>query len=396
MSGGRMSATGVEAGVSTATRRGVVHLGKFIPPPYAGIEKHIDTLLRALQGIVPCALVAADSPCQPVTDGSLPYPVVPVANFGKLMSATISPGVLIKAQRMLSVGGFSILHTHVPNPWADVMAFVMPNDCALVTSWHSDIVRQKWLMPVYGRLQAAALRRAEKIVVPTQWHYDSSEQLRGLNVEGKIEIVPYGIDVADLAAPCRDDQMTEEILRFAAGRRIVLTVGRHVYYKGYDYLLRAFAKVRSPSVLIMVGSGVLTNRLKALAVELGIERRVCFTGEISRSALASAIHACDFFTLPSIERAEAFGIASAEAMAFGKPTVVCRLGTGVDDLNRDGVTSLLVPPKDIDALADALEMLLKDDALRASMGRNAQAWIRENFSVERMRDKMLAVYAKLS
>ncbi|MDM7457073.1 MAG: glycosyltransferase, partial [Tepidimonas sp.] len=101
---------------------------------------------------------------------------------------------------------------------------------------------------------------------------------------------------------------------------------------------------------------------------------------------------CDLFALPSIEPAEAFGLASAEAMACGKPTVVCRLHNGVDCLNVHGRTSLLVPPRDIDALAAALDQLALDSELRARMGEQAAQWVRSRFTVDHMVQATLDVY----
>lgn len=82
-------------------------------------------------------------------------------------------------------------------------------------------------------------------------------------------------------------------------------------------------------------------------------------------------------------------------MLCGKPTVVCTLGNGVDDLNRHGVTSLLVPPRDPAALAHALDTLCADTALRQRMGATAHQWVSTHFSVQAMRDGMLAVYRQI-
>ena len=121
-----------------------------------------------------------------------------------------------------------------------------------------------------------------------------------------------------------------------------------------------------------------------------------FAGEVDESTLVRAVHRCDVFCLPSIEPSEAFGIASAEAMACAKPTVVCELGNGVNYLNRDGVTGITVPPRDPSALAHALDMLVRDDPLRLAMGAAAREWVREQFSVETMKQRTLALYRTLT
>jgi glycosyltransferase involved in cell wall biosynthesis len=110
----------------------------------------------------------------------------------------------------------------------------------------------------------------------------------------------------------------------------------------------------------------------------------------------SAIHHCDVFCLPSVEQTEAFGIASAEAMAWAKPTVVCELGNGVNYLNRHGTTGLAVPPRDPAALADALDSLVADAGLRARMGTAAREWVRGEFSITAMKTGMIRLYEALA
>ena len=89
-------------------------------------------------------------------------------------------------------------------------------------------------------------------------------------------------------------------------------------------------------------------------------------------------------------------MASAEAMACGKPTVVCELGNGVNFLNRAGVTGLTVPARDVNALAEAVDTLMLDDTLRTRMGAAARAWVRAQFSMEAMRDGTVALYRGLA
>jgi rhamnosyl/mannosyltransferase len=82
-------------------------------------------------------------------------------------------------------------------------------------------------------------------------------------------------------------------------------------------------------------------------------------------------------------------------MACGKPTVVCELGNGVNYLNQAGRTSLTVPPRDVDALADAVDQMLSDETRRGQMGDEASLWVRETFSIKRMRRLTADVYSEL-
>lgn len=371
-----------------------LHVGKFIPPPYAGIEAHVDTLLRALLPEISGTLVAGESPDPAQRDvAKLPYRALVARSYGKFASATISPGVLSLAQKELASGNCNLLHIHAPNPWGDFLALSCPKNIPVVMTWHSDIVRQRKLMLLYRTIQRRVLERVDRITIYTPKHYESSQQLKQVDVRSKVTFVPIGIDFSQLdktpAAPLA------RIVDFARGRRQVLTVGRHVYYKGYEYLISAISRARSDVVLVMIGAGALTSQLKSHARELKVEDRVLFLGEADNETLAGALHGCDVFCLPSIAPSEGFGIASAEAMACGKPTIVCELNNGVNYLNQEGKTSLVVPPKNVEALAAAIDTLILDDALRARLGASAREWVRREFSVEAMKRGTIDLYQSL-
>jgi len=99
--------------------------------------------------------------------------------------------------------------------------------------------------------------------------------------------------------------------------------------------------------------------------------------------------------MPSVERSEQFGIVQLEAMACSKPVVTTRLGTGVEYVTVDGVTGLLVPPKDADALANALRTLLSDKELRTRMGAAGKQRVEQVFSLDQMIRKTVDVYQQV-
>ncbi len=374
-----------------------LHIGKFVPPPYAGVEAHVDTLLRTLHPEVPGTLVAGESP-QPRRPGEAlpPYRLLTARAYGRLSSAVLSPGVLRLTRRELASGRCNLLHVHAPNPWGDFAALQCRSDVPVVMTWHSDILRQRQLMKVYRHVQRRAIARADRIVVFTPKHYESSAQLHQLDIGHKLALVPIGIDFDRLELAHACPEVRAQLDAFARGRPTLLSVGRHVYYKGYPYLLQALARMRGEAVLVMVGTGLLSEALKQQAIDLGVAARVLFLGEIDNAGLVSAFHHCDVFCLPSIEQTEAFGIASAEAMACGKPTVVCELGNGVNYLNQGGHTSLTVPPRDAGALAEALDTLVADTALRLRMGAAAREWVCNEFSLAAMKRGMIALYDSLA
>ena len=374
-----------------------LHVGKFVPPPFAGMETHVDTLLRAISGEASSTLVASEPSPRRLTDAAVSqhYRVVPIRTYATIASVPLSPGVLTAAKREIVSGRCNLMHVHAPNPWGDLAALAVPRNTPVVMTWHSDIVRQQTLLKFYGRVQRQALERVDRVIVFTPKHFESSRQLRMPGLERKVVTVPIGIDFERLDAVPIDFAIQAEIRTWAAGRPVLLTVGRHVYYKGYQHLIAALKGMRSDAVLVMIGAGPLSPDLQRLAEELGVTERVRFMGEVGEATLAAALRLCDVFCLPSIEQSEAFGIASAEAMACGKPTVVCQLHNGVNYLNQAGVTSLVTPPRDEAALRDALDQMVRDDAMRARMGAAARDWVRSEFALSAMRDGTLALYRSL-
>jgi rhamnosyl/mannosyltransferase len=162
------------------------------------------------------------------------------------------------------------------------------------------------------------------------------------------------------------------------------------YYKGLDVLLHAMTGVAGH--LLVVGRGPHRAAVERLVRRLGLQERVTLTGEVSDARRRVLLHASDLLVLPSIDRSEAFGIAQLEAMACGKPVVSSDLPTGVRAVNRHGVTGLLVPPGDADALARALSRVLDDAALRAELGEAARRRVEEHFTAERMVAETLSLY----
>ena len=260
----------------------------------------------------------------------------------------------------------------------------------MVITWHSDIVRQKNILKPYWPFLKRFVARAEAVIAATPAHFASMPQLAALSRPEQRAIVPYGFDFD----PLREPHPKAAALRAAHGGRIVFALGRHVYYKGFEYLVRAM-RALADAKLLLGGSGPLTDELTRIAIAEGIADRVVFTGRIPESELPAYYQACDVFCLPSVEPSEAFGIVQVEAMACGKPVVCSDLKNGVNWVNPDGVTGLAVPPRDERALAVAWTRILEDRELRERPGAAAASRAATQFSLAALREGTLAVYRRV-
>lgn len=173
--------------------------------------------------------------------------------------------------------------------------------------------------------------------------------------------------------------------RAGDGSRRVLFVGRLVDRKGADDLIRAFssvAKELDDASLEIVGDGPEMERLKAMVVQLGVENKVRFFGNLTGRPLYERYSMADVFAMPSKATStdvEGFGTVYLEAGLFGKPSIGTTTG-GIPEAIQDGVSGLLVPAQDVQALAQALRKLLVDDEKRRSMGANAQKTVLSKFT----------------
>ena len=232
------------------------------------------------------------------------------------------------------------------------------------------------------------MARCAAIICTSRNYVQSSPDLRPFRK--RCHVIPYGIATEKLAAP---DRSAVENLRRKYGPRIVLAVGRLVYYKGFEYLIRAMRSVNAR--VVIVGDGPLRERLGSLASEYGVTDRVVFAGQKNGKDLVPYFHAADVFALPSVARREAFGIVQIEAMACGKPVINTSLDSGVPSVSLDGITGLTVPPADSESLAAAINRLLSDDELRSRLGEAGRARVAGEFTVETMVRRTSELYCRV-
>lgn len=366
----------------------ILQVNKLYHPWIGGIEKVVQDIAEGLKDKADVSVLV----CQPKGRGRQEVVngvrVVRAGSLGILFSMPVSlrfPFLLRKLGKHADV-----LHFHMPFPLGVISYFLARPKGKVVLWWHSDIVRQKKLLLFYKPLLLRFLKRADRVLVATPESIESSPYLSGFR--DKCDVVPFGIDTRGFQL---SSDVRREVKRIRAkrGSNIVLFVGRLIYYKGAEHLIRAMKDVDGR--LLIVGEGPLEGQLRSLAAELAIEDKVVFLGRIPEREMAAYYHACDVFVLPSIARSEAFGIVQLEAMACGKPVVNTDLPTGVPRVSRHGETGLTVPPADPAALTEAINKLLQDSDFREQCGSNALRRVEEHFSMNRMIDDVYRIYEKV-
>jgi len=354
----------------------ILHIYKDYYPVLGGIENHVKVLAeaQAAAGHQVIVLVCDPGPRTRVETLS----GVKIIKAGRLATAASMPLSLSQPVALVRLRP-DVAHVHSPYPLGEAANWLLGRARATVITYHSDVVRQQGWLRLYGPLLRRVLHAAGRIIATSPRYIETSPWLRP--VREKCVVVPLGVD---------HHRFTPASAPFD-GPPTLLFVGRLRYYKGLDTLLHA--RVNLPEVhLTVVGDGPMRAPWETLAAELGIASHVRFLGEVDDTDLPSLYHQAHLFVLPANARAEAFGTVLLEALASALPCITTEVGTGPSWVVQDGVTGLVVPPRDPQSLADAIRDLLDDSQRKVEMGLAARARVEAEFTLEQMIARVQAVY----
>jgi len=368
----------------------ILHIPNFFYPNQGGIEstcKYIIEGLPSYEHKVIC-FSASSSTYSDVVDG---INVRRVGSLFKLSSQFISFSYYLELRKILSEFKPDLIHFHAPNPLVMFyLLMLIPKSCKLVVHWHSDIVEQQMLYNFVMPLERKFLKRADKVFTTSPNYSTCSEPLQ--RVKDKVVVVASAIE------PDKFDLNSIEKLKLKSfsddylNKKIVFFIGRHVQYKGLKYLLEAEKFIQSDCLLLIAGSGPLTESLKN---EFKSDR-IKFLGRLSDEDLKIHLHLADVFAFPSITKNEAFGLVLAESMYCGTPAVTFSIkGSGVNWVSLNNETGIEVDNGNSILFAEAIDKLLTDDALRMTYSQNAKNRVLENFVMNKIKVQICLIYERL-
>lgn len=162
-------------------------------------------------------------------------------------------------------------------------------------------------------------------------------------------------------------------------RKVIFTASRLSPEKGVDYVIRALVKIKKGvpnAILVIAAKGPYKSFLEGLVVQLNLKGSVIFTGEFPRDMMPSYYNMCDVFVMPSFK--EGLGFSVIEALSCEKPVVATNVG-GIKDSVIDGITGLMVKPRDVDALAQSVIHILNNSSLANALKKNGRKHVIGNF-----------------
>lgn len=306
--------------------------------------------------------------------------------IAKVASQSLSLTYSTELKKVLNEFLPDIVIFHYPNPFVAsfLMKYIKRKNFKFVLYWHLDITKQKLLGKLFHYQNLELIKYADQVVATSPNYVEGSPYLSAN--KDKCMVIPNCINKERLEVTDAIRKIAERIRDENAGKVICFAVGRHVEYKGMEYLIRASKLLDDNYKVFIAGKGPLTEQLESLAAG---DNKIEFLGRIDNDLLIAYYVAMDIFCFPSITKNEAFGIALAEGMYFEKPAVTFTIpGSGVNYVNLNGETGIEVPNRDVEKYAEALEKLAQSKELRMQYGQAAKRWVVENFMQTQFVDRI--------
>jgi phosphatidyl-myo-inositol alpha-mannosyltransferase len=306
---------------------------------------------------------------------------LPTAANGSMAPLAPDASAALRTIRVLNDEAFDVIHLHEPMAPGITMTALLLHRAPTVGTFHA-----AGISAGYRALRPALRRVSNRLDHRVVVSVDALDLVRQ-HIGGEYDVLFNGVDLEAIRAappllghPVSGDRDHVPTIFFC---------GRHEDRKGLAILLQAVERMTRPVTVWVASNGPETASLMARHRS---NRSIVWLGRISEAEKFSRLRSCDVFCAPSLG-GESFGVVLVEAMAAGA-TVVASALDGYRNVATDQVDSLLVPPGDVDALADALDKVLGDAAgsarLRAAGDRRA-----EDFAMSRLADHYLAIYEQV-
>ncbi|MFZ6849898.1 glycosyltransferase [Undibacterium sp. RuRC25W] len=371
----------------------IVHFGKYYFPDSGGIESVTASLAKGAVEAGHDVTVVCFSKKEMLKRNEILDGVHVVRN-GCFIDASSQPVGFKYILNCINISQRAdIVHLHTPNMLAALCGVFLPKKVKLLVHWHSDVVGKGLLGWLLAPLERILLKRADCIVVTSPVYANSSIVLRPFS--SKIKVIPIG--VPDALRMDANVDVGNDLINKLNGKRVVLSVGRLVPYKGFDILIEAAKIFPEDVMVVIVGGGAQERELKKKIYSANLENSVLLAGRVEDQTLSRLFQVADLFCLPSIERSEAFGVVLLEAMSYGLPIVATNIvGSGVPWVNLHNTSGLNVTVGDAKELASACMQILSDTDTSTKFSVGARNRYLKEFTESLSVKRVLTIYEELS
>ncbi|HEX7468976.1 MAG TPA: glycosyltransferase family 4 protein [Methanobacterium sp.] len=307
----------------------------------------------------------------------------------KIANTNITPGFPLA----LSREDCDIIHTHIPTPWSADWSRIISKfkKKPLVVTYHNDIIGTGFANRIANFYNSTALisllNDADRIIITQPDYIKYSLYLD--RFEDKIDVIPNGVDVEKFK-PINVPKQKNTLF-------FLSLLDEFHRYKGLDYLIKSLTIVKRiiPDVkLIVGGKGTLLEYYRKMVADADLAENVEFHGFIPDEKIVECYNGASIFILPSISsKQEGFGIVVLEAMACKTPVISTEIVGVAADVKKSN-SGIIVPPKDVDKLAEAIIKILMDENSEI-MGINGRKLVKDKYTWSGIAEKTEKLYNKL-
>lgn len=371
----------------------ILQLGKAFPPikELGGVEKVMEYFYYGLNETgVDCDVLGANDNHSNQTDNYCKNGLIFRSSLLiKAKSTFFSVSLIHKLWKIQS--NYDVIHIHLPDPMALLAVFLTRPKAKIIVHWHSNILKQKYTYLLVKYFETWVLKRSNEILCTSPKYSLNNNVLDPF--KDKTSWLAIGLDKNEINF---NETLYNELIKTKPENKRIVYVGRFVYYKGLEYLIRAMALTKSDSILYLIGSGALEDDIKDLVEKLNLTSKVVFLGEVNDRDKFAYIKSSNLLVLPSIFKTEAYGIVQVEAMALGVPVISTRIeGSGVDWVNEDRISGLTVVPENSEKMAEAIDEILLNNDLHANLSRGASLRFEKLFTKKIMIDSLILKYQNI-
>jgi L-malate glycosyltransferase len=290
-------------------------------------------------------------------------------------------------RRLLAQAKPDIVHAHYASGYGTLGRAAGFHPYVL-SVWGSDVFEFTRQSPIHRELFKRNIASADRVCSTSQF---MAQETRRFSSQ-PVVVTPFGVDCEQFRSSKSQCVRAEEF--------VVGTVRSLEAKYGIEYLIRSFAVVarsykgKKKLRLVIAGDGSLRKALPDLARKMGIDGQTEFLGKVSHEKVPDLLSTFSVFAALSIADSETFGVGVVEASACEIPVVVTSVG-GLPEVVSHRVTGLIVPPRDIDAAARALEELVENPSLCLSLGKAGRQFVLENYEWSENASRMERIYESL-
>ena len=287
-----------------------------------------------------------------------------------------------------------LIYLHYPNVLAFfTLLFIKKHN--IIIHWHSDIIKQKIIYLLIKWMEKRILKKSASIIVTSSNYLLASNPLKKFHQ--KISIINFG-----MKDPYKNKifkiKRLPTIENIETKKINILSVGRLVGYKGYKYLINSMIYLdKDKYQLTIIGDGKLKNKLTKICKINNLENNVQILSNVDDRKKGVLFKNSHIFCLPSVSRAEAFGLVLLEALSYGMPLITFYMPeSGTNFINQDGVNGLLVNERNSKELAKKIEEITYSKKTYEKLSKNARIDYEKRFKEDVFIDKMDKLFSRLS